>query len=33
LVPLGHPDFGIPDGLVTGIDIQHYVNLWINGCP
>jgi len=25
----GDPGFGVPDGLVTGADIQFFVNLWI----
>ena len=27
------PFYAVPDGIVTGIDIQYYVNLWIAGCP
>ncbi len=27
----GDPDFGAPDGLVTGADIQYYVNFWVIG--
>jgi len=26
---MGDPDFGVPDGLVTGADINFYVNLWV----
>ena len=29
----GDPGFGAPDGLVTGADINYYVNLWVAGCP
>ena len=31
--PIGDPNYGVPDGLVTGVDIQFYVNLWLIGCP
>jgi len=31
--PIGDLNYGVPDGLVTGADIQYYVNLWIAGCP
>jgi len=30
---VGDPGFGVPDGLVTGADINFYVNLWIVGDP
>ena len=26
--PVGDPNYGMPDGLVTGADIQFYVNAW-----
>ena len=26
---LGDPGYGVPDGLVTGADIQYYVNAWV----
>lgn len=26
---IGDPNYGVPDGLVTGIDLQFYVNAWI----
>jgi len=29
----GDPGFGVPDGLVTGADINFYVMLWLAGCP
>jgi len=31
--PVGSPNHGVPDGLVTGTDISYYVNNWIAGCP
>lgn len=30
---IGDPLYGVPDGLITGADIQYYVNLWLAGCP
>jgi glucose/arabinose dehydrogenase len=27
--PVGDPDYGIPDGAVTGADLNFYVNFWI----
>ena len=27
--PMGDPLFGVPDGIVTGADLQFFVNLWI----
>ena len=29
----GTPGYGVPDGIITGADIQFYVNLWINLAP
>ena len=29
----GDPGFGLPDGQITGADINYYVNIWILGCP
>ena len=29
----GDPGFGVPDGQVTGADINYYVNIWVVGCP
>jgi hypothetical protein len=29
----GDPGFGVPDGLVTGADINFYVNAWVAGDP
>ena len=31
--PIGDPNDGVPDGIVSAADIQYYVNLWIAGCP
>ena len=30
---LGDPGYGVPDGQVTGADINYYVNAWVAGCP
>jgi len=27
--PIGDPLYGVPDGTVTAVDIQYYVNLWV----
>ena len=27
--PVGDPNYGVPDGLVTAADIQYYVNAWV----
>ena len=27
----GDPGFGVPDGAITGADIQHYINAWVAG--
>ncbi len=27
----GDPGFGVPDGLITGADLQYYVNFWVAG--
>jgi|GEM_PF-1272783 len=29
--PVGDPNYGVPDGLVTAVDLQYYVNAWIAG--
>ena len=29
----GEPGFGVPDGEITGADIQFFVNAWFAGCP
>jgi len=31
--PIGDPNYGVPDGIVSAADIQYYVNLWVAGCP
>ena len=28
---IGDPGFGVPDGIITGADIQYYVNFWVAG--
>ena len=30
--PSGTPLFDIPDGIVTGADINRFVNAWVGGC-
>ena len=29
----GDPLFGIPDGIISGADINFFVNEWVTGCP
>jgi len=29
--PIGDPGYGVPDGQVTGADINYYVNAWLAG--
>jgi len=29
--PVGDPDYGVPDGVVSAADIQYYVNAWVAG--
>ena len=29
--PLGDPNYGVPDGTVSGADLNYYVNAWVAG--
>ena len=29
--PVGDPDYGVPDGTVSAVDLQYYVNAWVAG--
>lgn len=31
--PIGNALYGVPDGLISGGDIQFFVNAWVAGCP
>jgi len=29
--PVGDPNYGVPDGVVSAVDLQYYVNAWVAG--